>query len=419
MTLKRFHRSTIGLLLTVLLLTAAPLFSREPGDSSRDSSRDSRKLGENLQPKWNLAWKAAFETLKRDYQDEPSIREAITTRMARLMDATVALASSSIDFSRDICDYFESQKGLLEKEKTLGKKLRKAHTVYFEQALRKACGPRTLGELETWCEERSLAKEQAKVESVLQHVKGPVVKKDFRAHYRKRLQAREMRDRAVKAVRDFRRETALTVTEEIGDINGWMKGKGFCPPAIRGRLLDFISKLLRSQSHTTVREKLRRDLRALKHTAGAGKESKKLERKVERRLDRLLKQFSDRLLKAVDKGLKVGETGLAFDLLRHLLWIDPQSKRGHKGLGDVQVDGRWMRRFDALQLKKRRLVWDDRLAWVRVKDRERYEGGEYYDLDTRKWDTLEHLNKAHSDVDNFWHVVNWEDVSRRYAKAAG
>ncbi len=32
---------------------------------------------------------------------------------------------------------------------------------------------------------------------------------------------------------------------------------------------------------------------------------------------------------------------------------------------------------------------------------------------------LKYQNKRAAYVDNFWNIVNWEDVSRRYAEAVG
>ena len=101
----------------------------------------------------------------------------------------------------------------------------------------------------------------------------------------------------------------------------------------------------------------------------------------------MIKEAVNRSLKAVEKCVAVGEVGLAFDLFAYVLQLDPENDRAHKGLGHVKVGDRWLRRFNAKKLQDG-YEWSEELGWVKVDARERYEKGEYYDLQAGSWTTV-------------------------------
>ena len=43
-------------------------------------------------------------------------------------------------------------------------------------------------------------------------------------------------------------------------------------------------------------------------------------------------------------------------------------------------------------------MWHDKLAWILDEERERYEKGEYYEIESQKWGKLDDWNKAFDSV---------------------
>jgi len=119
------------------------------------------------------------------------------------------------------------------------------------------------------------------------------------------------------------------------------------------------------------------------------------------RLAGLQKPLLGRLFFAVDRCLAAGEHGLAFDVYQWLLRIDPDNERAHRGLGETRLGARWLRPFEVDQAKAG-LSWDEKLGWIIEKERARYDAGDYFDLDGKRWAKLADLNRAHAQAATPW-----------------
>jgi hypothetical protein len=58
------------------------------------------------------------------------------------------------------------------------------------------------------------------------------------------------------------------------------------------------------------------------------------------------------------------------------------------------------------------LRWDHKLGWIIGKDAERYEKGDYFDIQTKKWTTLKEVNELRSSPENQW-VLRTEHLEIR------
>lgn len=111
------------------------------------------------------------------------------------------------------------------------------------------------------------------------------------------------------------------------------------------------------------------------------------------------------------KALDAGVTDIAYDCLQQVLTYDPDHASLRKALNLVKVDGRYYGPKD-MELVKAGLRWDVKFGWVIAKDAARYDAGEYFDLQTRKWTTLDEANTLRSELANQW-VVHTEHLEIR------
>jgi hypothetical protein len=108
------------------------------------------------------------------------------------------------------------------------------------------------------------------------------------------------------------------------------------------------------------------------------------------------------------KALDVGVFDIAHDCLQQVLTFDPDSPGLRKALNLTKANGRWNGPRD-MEMVKAGLLWDDKLGWTIAKEQERYAKGEYFDLQSRAWTTLEAANAAHATLDRSW-VVQTEHL---------
>lgn len=112
-----------------------------------------------------------------------------------------------------------------------------------------------------------------------------------------------------------------------------------------------------------------------------------------------------------DKAINAGVTDIAFDCLTQVLTYDPDHASLRKALGLTKVDERYYGPKDMEQVKAG-LRWDDKLGWIVLKDLARYEKGEYFDLQGKKWTTLDEANAQRSERSQQW-VVQTEHLEIR------
>ncbi len=111
------------------------------------------------------------------------------------------------------------------------------------------------------------------------------------------------------------------------------------------------------------------------------------------------------------KALDVNVTDIAYDCLQQVFTYDPDQPSLRKALGQTKVDERYYGPKD-MELVKAGLRWDTKLGWIVIKDLARYEKGEYFDLQSKKWTTLEEANALRSERDKQW-VVQTEHLELR------
>jgi hypothetical protein len=111
------------------------------------------------------------------------------------------------------------------------------------------------------------------------------------------------------------------------------------------------------------------------------------------------------------KALDAGVTDIAYDCLQQVFTYDPDHATLRKALGQTKVDGRYYGPKD-MELVKAGLRWDEKLGWIIAKDLARYEQGEYFDLQAKKWTTLDEANTRRSEIANQW-VVQTEHLEIR------
>lgn len=145
-------------------------------------------------------------------------------------------------------------------------------------------------------------------------------------------------------------------------------------------------------------------------------------------------QITQRPFKLMTRAADAGEVALATELMWEALWFNPDHAAIRKGLGLVTLpakvraktelaptparaavtakridydrfdpDRRWYSAFAAARLKEG-LVWDTTLGWVNPKFRDRYARGGIFDIQQRKWVTLEAANAYHATPDRAWEI---------------
>jgi len=265
----------------------------------------------------------------------------------------------------------------------------------FDAMWKAADGPAALRDLEAWCAKNKLVEQRTLVAQVLARLAPPErAASDLAA--RERL--RSMRSESRKAVREFMAGRGQAARADLDKLLAWMKSERFAPAEVKARLGSLAGELVSDPAQASA---FRADVASLEHSPGAADEDRKRAKDLTQRLGAVVKPLVDRLFFAVDRCLAAGEHGLAFDLYQWLLRIDPDNERAHRGLGETRLGSRWLRPFDVDQVKAG-LTWDEKLGWVLEKERTRYDAGDYFDLDGKRWAKLADLNRLHAQAPTPW-----------------
>ena len=128
---------------------------------------------------------------------------------------------------------------------------------------------------------------------------------------------------------------------------------------------------------------------------------KRAERDWERTRIKQLKATLGRTGELLNRSLEAGMTDLAYEFLREVLTFDPDRAPVRRQLGQSQINGEWLGPFGA-QMSEMGLRWDNTLGWIARDFPERYAAGEFFDLQTRQWTTLEAANQQHASVSDPW-----------------
>jgi len=344
----------------------------------------------------SLTWQERFLEHAGDYKrasdDE---RPGVVSGLAGVMEETLSIAKRGFPKCKEVVLFYEEHRDLIEDEPKLVDLLRRHHQLYFEGAFAAASGPHTFRELDKWCEDWEYHTWRARLKPFLRLVAAAESRK-ARAREVVRRQRAEARER----VAEFAQERLDDVAEGFGDVIRWMRRRGFAAEPERSELDDLIARGVERAGNPIAGARLREELRALEHTA-AEEDLSRLRSDYRKQVEGVIDDAVRTSIKAVEKCLEAGEPGLAFDLFQYVLLLDPENDRAHKGLGHVEVDGRWLRRFEAERLRDG-FAWDEEYGWIKAGERERYEAGEYYDEQGGGWTTIAAADQRHASVNDAW-----------------
>ncbi len=104
------------------------------------------------------------------------------------------------------------------------------------------------------------------------------------------------------------------------------------------------------------------------------------------------------------KALDFGVFDIAHDCLDQVLTFNPDEPGLRKVLNFTKSGGRWYGPKD-MDAVRSGLQWDDKLGWILAKDAPRYAKGEYFDLQEKRWTTLEAATAAHGTLDKEWRIL--------------
>ena len=353
-------------------------------------------------------WRERFLELSRRHKKAPEPeRQGIVGDLQRLLDETLALAKGSFEQCADIVGCYDGAPAVFKAEASLVPPLKAHHELYFDGAFARASGPQSYRALDDWCADHGYEAWRARLKPYLRLVAGaqtPVA--------RQREAARRARAQTQEQVLAYARDRVGQVAAGLATVLDWMRQRSFAPDAAKRELEDLVARAVLRAGDPVSGGRLREEVRALTHEPGAA-DPAELEKGYRKQLDLVIQDAVAKSIKGVERCLAANEPGLAFDLFQYVLLLDPENDRAHKGLGHVKVDGKWVRRFEAEELK-RGFAWDGTLGWVKntPADRGRYEKGEYFDRQEDRWTTLAEANQRHADPASPW-VVKTEHFELR------
>jgi hypothetical protein len=104
------------------------------------------------------------------------------------------------------------------------------------------------------------------------------------------------------------------------------------------------------------------------------------------------------------KALDFGVFDIAHDCLDQVLTFNPDNPGLRKALNFTKAGGRWYGPKD-MDAVRSGLQWDDKLGWIVAKEAARYAKGDYFDLQEKRWTTMEAAEAAHATLDREWHLL--------------
>ena len=341
-------------------------------------------------------WKERFLTLERAWKKaSEQEKPGVVSELARLGEETLQLAKRSFDRCKEIVSTYDAHKKPFESG-TLSEVLRQHHAVYFEGAFAAASGPATYRELDDWCAARGYDAWRAKLRPYLRLV-AAAENKAARA----REAVRRQREQVAAKVDEFEGERLDQVAQGLSTVLDWMRRRKYAPDDTKQSLDALIARSVERAGNPVAGARLREELKLIDHAPT--EDAAKLAVDYQKQLQGVIDECVGKSLKAVERCLAANEPGQAFDLFSYVLTLDPENDRAHKGLGHVKVDGKWLRRYDAQRLKDG-YEWNARLGWVKSAEKARYDKGEYFDIQSGSWTTVDDINRRRSQWADHWVV---------------
>lgn len=346
-------------------------------------------------------WRVRFRLGAKRYRkaktaDKPREAQAL----AAALKEAVAQAKESHAICTEAVELLDEHGRLLGQEPALHPGRDALHELYFEEEFRLASGPMTFHALDEWCEKHQRESWRPKIAPWLKKLR--LVGQDGK----KRERERRARAEGIAAAGRFERSRRSRMASGLEGLIGWMRAKKHAPTQAREGVLTLIKSAV-SHGDPFAAARLEALVQALPKSEGDEKLSKLFRRKREA----LIEDLRKRTFKAITGAIRAGEPGRGFDFFQYLLRVDPENAKAHKKLGHVRVQGRWLRKFAAENLKKG-LRWDPKLAWVRTKEEDKYRQGEVFDYQSKRWRSLSDVNQAHATPKTPW-VIRTEHFELR------
>jgi hypothetical protein len=220
-----------------------------------------------------------------------------------------------------------------------------------------------------------------------------------------RQHARKQRDDLVKAMDADRGKRAEKAAAAIGElVAAAEKSRAAGQSEALGQLLDGL-KLLDPELEAPLRERV----------VALPAVPAQVESLAQQRWESLLRARRDSLLaptrRLAQQAINLGVADVAAELMRQYLTFYPDDPVVHANMGLTRVRGHWYGP-KTLPTARQGIDWDDALGWVVADKRARYEKGEYFDLGTKQWTTLEAADQAHATLDHPW-VLQTEHLELR------
>ncbi len=95
------------------------------------------------------------------------------------------------------------------------------------------------------------------------------------------------------------------------------------------------------------------------------------------------------------QAVECGAFDIAHQTLLQVLAVEPMHANLHRNLGLTWVDGRWYGPRD-MEMVTAGGRWNDEMGWVQAGQEARYAKGDYFDLGSKAWTTLEAANRRHA-----------------------
>lgn len=328
---------------------------------------------------WTVRCEELLQLLRRSRADA---REQARVELGGVVAESVSEGLSSPTACQSVLAFYDGHPVAAKALPELDRLLAPLHAAYFEDALRRASGPAGFQALARW------AREHGHPEWVERLAPWLRLLPDARGADER---ARARRAQALEATAAYQSERLAQLFAGLQELlDGLTDG---CPPALRADLEALAARALPAADAAALRARLE----ALPTRTDAA-----AERAARTQLRRLTDRVTARLLDGVDTCLEAGEPGLGFDLLQQLLAIDPEHPRAHRGLGHVQVEGRWLRRYEAQRWSAGQ-EWLPGAGWVRRSERSRWEAGECCDPE-RGWSSREEADRRHADPATPWTI---------------
>ena len=347
-------------------------------------------------------WAARFLAAVGAFEDAGKAeRDPARAALVALLEEAQAACRGDLDACVAVQEVLDPHQRLLRRDPPLEAARRPVDRAYFEAALARCAGPGAFHALDRWCKERGHDGWRQELAPFLGRFR--VVGQEAAA----REARRGRRAAAIEAVRRYSARRLGRLVEGLQELIAHLADAQFAPSEVRADLAGLITRAVEG-SDPGAASALRASLAELAHAPREGRDPRG--REHERRRERLVDRIVGESLDATERALAAQEPGLAFDLFQYVLLLDPQNGRAHKGLGNVRVEGRWLRRFAAERLRAG-FRWDSRRAWVPRN------GGEAAAAEGAVWDDgrfvpLDEANRRHADPERPW-VVQTEHFELR------